>query len=924
MAPQLLTTDSMESDNDDSHDNENSLAEETVENDDTKAFPVEKKVLHFDEDSEVAQEETTQEDFHKDVLEPKQLPEQVAICAENILENPESAKQMENDLFLHTMDFAGQPVYSVTHPVFLPPKGIFLLVHNLENDLHAQATPMVKCGAVELTVDDHCPMTNMDHLEFWLSLVAANSTLEGGSPVFVVSTHADKFSTPNAETIARKILLYLKRDDFSPGNHVVRGIHIVDNTISGSKGPNDPGVQNLKVAISNKARSLPQFDEDIPIRWLLFEKSLMNVVKEEQKKYISREDAKSIALQCEVEVESDEFRTLLEYLHDLKVIIYFPETNMIIIDTQWLLDMFAKVITVLPIECHEGYEHEWEKLEDQGIVDETFLKYLWKDDSTPVQSLITIMEKFSLICKQQDGSYLVPAMLLNAPECHELMNTDEMASSLVIRFKSSHLPFGVFPRLFAAVHKLCSSRWPDSTAPSLSRNFARFYIADDAFSLVLISDVQTITVALVNEETPGSQDDYLCSFLLKFLRETLPEMMESFPWMKSLEFEFECHELMNTDEMASSLVIRFKSSHLPFGVFPRLFAAVHKLCSSRWPDSTAPSLSRNFARFYIANDAFSLVLISDVQTITVALVNEETPGSQDDYLCSFLLKFLRKTLPEMMESFPWMKSLEFEFGIHCPICEDAVPCTKHNKMACSRDSCAHFIPEKELLKKTKPRCHKNPTKRNVIPPSSFSLWFRCNNSAEVKESQEQIQEICSCSCSTEDDQEVCQEVIAAFNQISLKTISQDEVTRTAKRIADTFNLDKNDTATPPKDITQKCRASCKWLIAQGGEVFVEALRNELPSGMTGPLRVGYDVKVCDMDSMTKTQFSQALTAKEMEWKAFAKEKVGLSSDEIEFLDKRKSNPVLEILNEHCHDWSVEQLYDAVVSVGADAIADRYL
>ena len=137
-----------------------------------------------------------------------------------------------------------------------------------------------------------------------------------------------------------------------------------------------------------------------------------------------------------------------------------------------------------------------------------------------------------------------------------------------------------------------------------------------------------------------------------------------------------------------------------------------------------------FLRFYIADDTFSLVLISDVQTITVALVNEETPGCSvhhgEQY--AFLLEFLRETLPKMMESFPWMKSLEFVFGIHCPICEDAAPCTKHNKMACSKDSCTHFVSEQELLKKVKPRCHKNPTKPNIIPTSSFSHWFQREDS----------------------------------------------------------------------------------------------------------------------------------------------------------------------------------------------------
>lgn len=84
------------------------------------------------------------------------------------------------------------------------------------------------------------------------------------------------------------------------------------------------------------------------------------------------------------------------------------------------------------------------------------------------------------------------------------------------------------------------------------------------------------------------------------------------------------------------------------------------------------------------------------------------------------------------------------------------------------------------------------------------------------------------------DDDICKEVIAAVNQ-NLRTISLDEATRLAKEIAGRFNLDKHSTNTPPQEIIQKCRTNCRKLVAEGGEVFVQALRRELPSGMTGSL-----------------------------------------------------------------------------------------
>jgi hypothetical protein len=57
-----------------------------------------------------------------------------------------------------------------------------------------------------------------------------------------------------------------------------------------------------------------------------------------------------------------------------------------------------------------------------------------------------------------------------------------------------------------------------------------------------------------------------------------------------------------------------------------------------------------------------------------------------------------------------------------------------------------------------------------------------------------------------------------------------------------------------------------------------------------------------------------------EWKVFA-QKAGVTKDDIEFYDKRKENPVLAILDKHCGDLTVEQIYVLIVESGIDAIAD---
>jgi len=428
-------------------------------------------------DNKSKQKTESSEQIPDEFMEETVFPQKVAERIADTLGKANNEMEIDNNLRFDTMDFAGQPVYSATHPVFLPPRAVYLLTYNLQHALHNQSISIVKSGEAERKLDEHNPLTNLDHLKFWLSLVAANSTQEGSSPVFLVFTHADKLSETDAIQKSKDILAALKERDFLPGQKLERGIYIVDNTVSGKAGPQDPSILKLKADLREKVKHLPQCKEDIPYRWFLFEEEL-DLLRKEGKKEISQEDVNSIAKQCGVDTSTDELETLLNYLHDLKVIIHFPEITNIIINTKWLLEVFAAVITVQPPQCYKGFEDEWRRLEHEGVLDVHFLQYLWKDllnDDTSVESLIAIMERFALVCKQQDGSFLVPAMLLNSSitEPWTDIMKDSLPSPLVIRFVGSHLPFGLFPRLVVAVDKVCQTEWQSSRNPHLSANFAR-------------------------------------------------------------------------------------------------------------------------------------------------------------------------------------------------------------------------------------------------------------------------------------------------------------------------------------------------------------------------------------------------------------------------------------------------------------------
>lgn len=85
-----------------------------------------------------------------------------------------------------------------------------------------------------------------------------------------------------------------------------------------------------------------------------------------------------------------------------------------------------------------------------------------------------------------------------------------------------------------------------------------------------------------------------------------------------------------------------------------------------------------------------------------------------------------------------------------------------------------------------------------------------------------------------------------------------------------------------------------------------------------------DHSLCQQKIYSTTHdFSLFFAGRETEWKTFATDHVHLDYDDLQYF-ATLDNPVLNILNECCGDWSVDYLYTALVESGAGGIADRYL
>ena len=383
-------------------------------------------------------------------------------------------------------------------------------------------------------------------------------------PVFLVCTHADKpCDGGDPRELGRMVFGHLQTKPYKTHLH---DVFIVDNTKSGHE-LECPEVLRLRHEIRAVAKELPHMKEAVPIKWLKFEKE-MQAKKDEGNKWISLEETKEFAWEvCNVSDE-EEFRTLLNFLHDQRVLIHFDDTlelsKMVVLDTQWLINVFKEVITIRPFDSKEKkFKELWFRLEKEGVLEEPLLEHVWgplyrKEDTC--QSLIAIMEKFSLLCSwpSSDGSrgkqYLVPSILMSHPpeEIMELIASAEIPS-LFLKFETGQVPPGLFPRLVLQFLQWCKQECSSPEHPQLYHNFARIYRSEEVnCSVILLCHMSSIEVVVhrgnggdevaqpsksaVSSPVNSNHDPFACA-VLRQLELMLESMRREFCWLQNMKYE---------------------------------------------------------------------------------------------------------------------------------------------------------------------------------------------------------------------------------------------------------------------------------------------------------------------------------------------------------------------------------------------------
>jgi len=144
---------------------------------------------------------------------------------------------------LDVWDFAGQHLYYASHPLFLSSRALYILVHNLNKPLLAQAQPCVRQGTCDIPLKNPNRETNLENLLSWLATIHSISRVKGEPdidaesrlpymrpPVLIVGTHADKQSPQDIAEMKSEIQKRISGKEY--GKHVVPPLFSIDNTSS--------------------------------------------------------------------------------------------------------------------------------------------------------------------------------------------------------------------------------------------------------------------------------------------------------------------------------------------------------------------------------------------------------------------------------------------------------------------------------------------------------------------------------------------------------------------------------------------------------------------------------------------------------------------------------------------------------------------
>ncbi|XP_071956993.1 uncharacterized protein [Antedon mediterranea] len=276
---------------------------------------------------------------------------------------------------------------------------------------------------------------------------------------------------------------------------------------------------------------------------------------------------------------------LLQYLHDIGEILYYPDDealkDIIVLNLMRLVDMFKTVITVEDPKLQTtALRDAWIKL-NTGILEEHLLRHLWEkeefcdssDDKT-FNFFVSLMEKFGLLCEKKhtkDKGRIFYVLSRLKPEASAPPKYDrERAVSLFHDF-GSYLPDDLFQR---AATKFVEKFQIDNYEPQLSFEHVQLNIDGHHQVILYVATIRQrrmlqttiVRTKILNVESAEDKPEpSVCKKVLSFLQTELKVFSQSNTQGLKAKMYIPCACSPNIENAHLHIISKFDQAVLPCG-----------------------------------------------------------------------------------------------------------------------------------------------------------------------------------------------------------------------------------------------------------------------------------------------------------------------------------------------------------------------
>lgn len=266
--------------------------------------------------------------------------------------------EQPSEIRLNIWDFGGQEIMHATHQFFLTKRSLYLLVLD-----------------ARLTQEEN-------RVEYWLKII---QSFGGESPVLIVGNKTDQHP------------LDVDRTGLQKKYPNIVGI-LETSAATGA------GIDALKAEIAKQVDTLPHVRDLLPETWFTVKSKLEELGRD--KNFITQDEYLSLCGANDVTDETSQ-RTLIGFLHDLGVILYFQEdyrlSELGILSPQWVTNGVYKIVNSPVL------------FRNKGVLTVSMLDEILNSPEYPRSkrlSLVDLMKRFELCYDlEPDRSFLVPDLL---------------------------------------------------------------------------------------------------------------------------------------------------------------------------------------------------------------------------------------------------------------------------------------------------------------------------------------------------------------------------------------------------------------------------------------------------------------------------------------------------------------------------------